>query len=263
MLLQFDAAIAAAALFLGGALAVLAMVPGFIATARPSLAGALSRLRALNSWSLRAAPAGMVTALALYADRLVLLPLLPAAELGLYAVAYSFSRLIQFVQPALQSIFLSHLSGQDAAGAKLAHDHAVRFLLVALAAGCGVLWLTGGWLLGFMYGGAFVEAVGAFRILVIEASFGVLAQLTLQLYMANDRPGFASGVQSATLVVSLVLLLALVPERGGQGAAIALAIAGGLRWLALLFALRPVLGLTRPRLWLTRADWRYFMSRLR
>lgn len=258
-----DAGIAAVALFLGGALAVLAMLPGFIASARPTFSGALARLKALQSYSLRAAPGGVVTAFALYADRLVLLPLLPAAELGLYAVAYSFSRLIQFIQPALQSIFLSHLSGQDAAGGKIAHDHAVRFLLITLAVGCGLLWIAGEWLLTFMYGSAFADAVAAFRILVIEASFGVLAQLTLQLYLASDRPGFASAVQGATLAVSVLLLLALVPTQGGQGAAIALAVASGLRWLVLLLALRPVLGLAPPRMLLNRADWRYLASRLR
>lgn len=261
--LGLSAGIAAAALFLGGALAVVAMLPGFVASARPTFSGAFARMKALQSYSLRAAPGGVVTAFALYADRLVLLPLLPAAELGLYAVAYSFSRLIQFIQPALQSIFLSHLSGQDAAGGKLAHDHATRFLLITLAAGSGLLWIAGEWLLTFMYGSAFADAVGAFRVLIIEASFGVLAQLTLQLYLASDRPGFASAVQAATLAVSVVLLVALVPTHGGQGAAIALAIASGLRWLALLLALRPVLGLAPPRLLLNRADWRYLLSRMR
>ena len=263
VLLGLTAGVAAVALFLGGAFAVLIMLPGFLTSARPTFAGALVRLRSLQSFSLRAAPGGVVNAFSLYADRLVLLPLLPAADLGLYAVAYSFSRLIQFIQPALQSIFLSHLSGQDAASGKHAHDHAVRFLLVGLLAGCAVLWLVGEWLLTFMYGHAFIAAVGAFRILVIEASFGVLSQVTLQLYLASDRPGFASVVQGATLVVSVVLLLALVPAHGGEGAAMALAVASGLRWLALLFALRPVLGLAAPRMLLNRADWRYLLSRMR
>ena len=76
-----------------------------------------AELKEIRSYSLRAAPAGLVTALSLHSDRLVLIPLLGARELGFYAVAFSFSRVVQFMQPALQSIFLSHLAGQGEAAA--------------------------------------------------------------------------------------------------------------------------------------------------
>ena len=60
-----------------------------------------------------------------------------------------------------------------------------------------LLWLAGEWLLGFAYGAEFAAAVGIFRLLVLEASLGVLAQVTMQLYLARDRPGLVSAIQGA------------------------------------------------------------------
>jgi O-antigen/teichoic acid export membrane protein len=143
------------------------------------------------------------------------------------------------------------------------HDTAFRFLIAGLSAGCVVLWLAGEWLLGFAYGAEFTAAIGIFRLLVIEASIGVLVQVSVQLYLARDRPGLVSAIQAGTLVVSLALLLVLVPLYGGRGAAIALLCAGTLRWLALLAGIRLALKLPLPRPYLNGEDWRYLRSRLR
>lgn len=255
------------ALFVSGAVAVLSVLPKFLRTMWPRGSGwrgaeVRAELREIRSFSLRAAPAGLVSALILHSDRLVLLPLLTARELGFYAVAFSFSRVVQFVQPALQSIFLSHLAGQGEANSLRVHDTACRFLIAALSLGCVVLWLAGEWLLGFAYGAEFTAAVAIFRLLVIEASLGVLAQVTMQLYFSRDRPGLVSAIQAGTLAISLALLLTLVPRYGGLGAAIALLCAGGVRWIALLGGVRLALKLPLPRPYLNGEDWRYLRSRL-
>ena len=171
--------------------------------------------------------------------------------------------MVQFVQPALQSIFLSHLAGQGEANSQRVHDTACRFLIAALSVACVVLWLAGEWLLRFAYGAEFASAVDIFRLLVIEASLGVLAQVTVQLYLSRDRPGVVSSIQAGTLVISLALLLTLVPLYGGLGAAIALLVAGAVRWLALLGGMRLLLKLPLPRPYLNGEDWRYLRSRLR
>jgi len=254
---------AALALFVSGAIAVLSVLPKFVRTMRPRFSAVRAEFKEIRSYSLRAAPAGWVTALILHSDRLVLIPLLSARDLGFYAVAFSFSRVVQFVQPALQSIFLSHLAGQGEANSLRVHDTACRFLIASLTAGCVVLWFAGEWLLGFAYGAEFSSAIGIFRLLIIEASLGVLAQVTVQLYLSRERPGLVSAIQAATLAVSLVLLLVLVPRYGGLGAAIALLCAGAVRWLALLAGMRLALKLPLPRPYLNGEDWRYLRSRLR
>jgi O-antigen/teichoic acid export membrane protein len=258
---------AALALFLSGAVAVLAVLPKFVRTLKPQLfklrsVAVRAELRELRSYSMRAAPSGLVAALVMYSDRLVLIPLLPARELGFYAVAFSFSRVVQFVQPALQSILLSHMSGQGEAAPRV-HGHVCRFLVACLAVACVVLWFAGEWLLGFAYGAEFAAANRIFRLLIFEASLGVLAQVTVQLYLARDRPGLVSVIQTVTLAVSLALLLTLVPRFGAVGAAAALLAAGAVRWLLLLGGVRAILKLPLPRLYLNGEDWRYVRARLR
>jgi O-antigen/teichoic acid export membrane protein len=254
---------AALALFLSGAVAVIAVLPKFVRTLHPRFTAVRNEVRELRSYSMRAAPSGLVAAFVMYSDRLVLIPLLSARELGFYAVAFSFSRVVQFVQPALQSILLSHMSGQAEADSRRVHDTACRFLIACLTIACVSLWLAGEWLLGFAYGAEFAAAIGIFRLLIIEASLSVLAQVSVQLYFSRDRPGTVSTIQSITLAVSLGLLLVLVPRFGAIGAAAALLAAGVVRWLLLLGGVRAILKLPLPRLYLNGEDWRYVRSRLR
>jgi antigen flippase len=249
------------ALFVSSALAVVAVLSKFIRTLRPRFSAVRTEVRELRSYSMRAAPSGLVATFVMYSDRLVLIPLLSARELGFYAVAFSFSRVVQFVQPALQSILLSHMAGQSEAALRV-HDIANRFLLAGLSAGCVCLWFAGEWLLNLAYGAEFAAAIGLFRLLVIEASLGVLAQVSVQLYLARDRPGVVSVIQGISLGVSLVLLLTLVPRFGAWGAAASLLGAGIVRWLLLLGGLRVILKLPLPRLYLNAEDWRFVRSSL-
>ncbi|MEJ0037834.1 MAG: oligosaccharide flippase family protein [Gammaproteobacteria bacterium] len=250
------------ALLASGAVATLVVVPAFVRRVRPTFEGARAEVRPLISYSTRAAVMDVVQALATNADRLVLIPLLPATEIGLYAVAFSFSRVIQLVQPAIISVVLSHMSRSSSDGPRL-HDISVRFLLVALACSCTALWLAGERLLIFTYGAEFGATHVLFRILLIEASLGVLSQATTQLFLSRDRPGVVSTIQVTVLCASLAALLILVPRYGSIGAAVGLLLAGVLRWSLLLGAMRVILRLPLPRLYLNGADWRYLMSRLR
>jgi O-antigen/teichoic acid export membrane protein len=128
---------------------------------------------------------------------------------------------------------------------------------------CVGLWIVGEWLLTFAFGAEFAAANWIFRLLVIEAAISVLGQVSVQLFLAHDRPGVVSTLQVATLGLSLLCLLILVPQFGAIGAAAALLIAGVARWLALIVAIRQVLGLPLPRLLLNREDLRYMSGKLR
>jgi O-antigen/teichoic acid export membrane protein len=193
----------------------------------------------------------------------VLIPLLPPAQLGLYVVAFSFSRLLQFAQTAITSVFLSQLSAVAPSEATALHDRALRFLFASMSAACLVLWFAGEALLSFAFGADFVAANPIFRLLAAEASLGVFSQVTVQLFFARGRPGVVSTLQLATLGLSLAGLLLLTPLYGATGAAVALVVAGVVRWVALLIAARVVLKQPFPRLLLGRDDLTYLSGRLR
>ncbi len=257
-----DARAAVLALLVSGALALALLLPGWWHAVRPRFSQARPEFAPLAHYAARAWLGELVFGLATFADRLVLVPLLPPAQLGLYAVAYSFSRLVQLTQPAILSVFFSQLSGRASADAQRLHDRALRVLLVVLAAGCAVLWVSGERLLALAFGPEFVAANAIFRLLAIEASLAVLSQVTVQLFLASDRPGFVSALQAVMLGVSLGALLLVTPAHGALGAAAVLASVALLRFLALLAALRGVLGRPLPRLLLTTDDLKFIARRL-
>jgi O-antigen/teichoic acid export membrane protein len=251
------------ALLLSGAVAVLVLLPMFLRNVHPRIDGVREQLPQMLHYSSRGWLGELVFTFGTYADRLVLIPLLPPPQLGLYAVAFSFSRLVQLVQPAIITVFFSQLTGRAPEEGLRLHDPALRLLLAVTVPGALLLCLVGEWLLAAVFGADFAAATVIFRVLVVEAVLGVLSQLTVQLFLSRNRPGFVSVLQGTTLALSVLLLLALVPAFGAVGAAAALAIAGAVRWLALLAAIRFVLGLSLPRLLLTYEDLQFMLRRLR
>jgi O-antigen/teichoic acid export membrane protein len=246
-----------------GALAALTTWPKFRQLVRPQWRGSFGETREIVSYSYRASPSDIVFALATNSDRLVLIPLLSPTELGFYAVAFSFSRVIQLVQPAIASVVFSHMAGRNETDGKRLHDHALRCLLVGMLVGVAALWAVGQPLLVFTYGAPFAAANPIFRLLLLEACLGALSQVTIQLFLSRDRPGVASTIQVIVLCVSLGALLVLVPRYGATGAAAALLLAGALRWLLLLGSIKGVLKLSLPRLYPGRDDVRYLLGKLR
>jgi enterobacterial common antigen flippase len=255
--------LAVLALLGAGLISLVLILPGFIRTLRPRFAGALKEIPALLSFSGRGSINDLVFALSMYLDRLVLIPLLPPAQLGLYVVAFSFSRLLQFAQTAITSVFLSQLSAVEPAQARELHDRALRFLVAAMIGACFVLWFVGEALLSFAFGADFVAANPIFRLLAAEAALGIFSQVTVQLFFARGRPGVVSTLQLGTLGISLAGLLVFTPLYGATGAAAALVVAGAVRWIALLIAARIVLKQPFPRLLLGRDDLTYLSGRLR
>jgi antigen flippase len=251
------------ALLGSGLIALLAALPGYIRAVRPTPRKSLAELPRLAGYAARAWPMDAVFTIATYLDRLVLIPLLSPEELGLYGVAFSFSRVVLLSQPAILSVMFSHMAGRTAIERRQLHDHALRFLFAALLAGCVLLWFAGDVLLSWTYGREFVAAHTVFRLLVIEASLAVLSQVTAQLFLSDDRPGVVSIIQIAVLVVSIALLLLLVPVWGAVGAAFALVGAGSLRWMLFMGATKLIWNSPLPRLYLIRDDLHYLRSLLR
>jgi O-antigen/teichoic acid export membrane protein len=245
-----------------GVLGLVVLLPSFFRLVRPGFDGLGDQLPILLSYSYRSAGFDIVMALSNYIDRLVLIFLLPAKLLGLYAVAYSFSRLVQLAQPAIASVLFSTMSALNSVDAKQLHDRTYRFLLLLLAAGCALLWLVGPAVMTFMYGREFGEATAIFRILIMEAALGVLGQITVQLFMSLDRPGVVSFIQTEVLVFTVVTLIALVPMLGTLGAAVGLLMAAILRLILLFRAIKSTLQLSLPRPYLDRNDLAYLRDRL-
>lgn len=247
---------------MGSALfSLIIFLPIFFRRIGPRLTGLGETFRGLSSYSIRGATLDIVYALSAFSDKLALIPLLPARDLGLYVVAYSFSRLVQMALPAINSVIFSNMAGRDRHGAKELHDNVYRFLATTLLLGCLSLFVIGKPVMTFVYGEEFSSAAMLFNILLVEAALSVLSQVTIQLFMSLDRPGVVSIIQATVMALSIAVMLVLVPRYGALGAACGMLFAAVVR-LAMLFAsLKILLGLSLPRHIVDRTDVRLVFQR--
>jgi antigen flippase len=248
------AELAASCQFLAGGLVLAWMLVRLANSCRLDFFQFRARTGALVSYSLRAAPGECLGILAANLDRLALVPLISAADLGLYAVAFSLSRLISVIPAALTPVALPAMAGRGPEQAKALHDRLFRFTLYGLTLITVAGFLIGDWALRCFYGAAFVPAAILFKILLLEAALSTLSFLPAQLYMALARPGFLSWLQGISCVVTLVGLLLMVPLFGASGAALAMLFTAVFRLVGLLAGLRPVFGFGLPRLMPEQGD---------
>jgi O-antigen/teichoic acid export membrane protein len=246
---------AVVALILGSAGSLVVLAPFLIREARGPLV-AVRRVGAeLWDFGRRAAPADLLAICAGWSDRLLLILLLTPEQLGLYAVAFSFSRVVTVVTPAT-GIMLSAMAEGGLHQAKRLHDVALRFSLVLLSLLLVVVFLLDSRLVRLVYGAQFLPAVGVFKILVVQAVAARLAAVSAQFYLASNRPALNSWFSLLDVVVSAGAMLLFAPAYGAHGAALGLlagtAVRLGLLWTGLVVHLR----LPFPRLWLTFADFR-------
>jgi antigen flippase len=220
------------------------------------------RAKEVATYGFLAAPPDIIGMAGVSVDKLVLVTLLSAEDLGLYVVAFSLSRLIMIIHPPLATVVFARMTQKEASGAKELHDHAFRVGLHATFIMFGVLLLVDRFAITFLYGESFAGAVPLFRILVVDSVLSILCYITTQLYLALNRPGLVSSLQIVPLSTAIVLILTLTPLYGAQGAAWALVLSSLVKLCTLLACIKLRLGLSFPRLYLLPRDLAYFRGLL-
>jgi O-antigen/teichoic acid export membrane protein len=250
---RLTVATAIAGLGVGVIGAQLVFLPVILREVRGPWAGVRATGPAVLKFALRAGPADLLDVLADWSDRLLLILLLAPRELGLYAVAYGFSRTVAIITPT-NGLLLSAMTRGGLSEAKQLHDLSQRLCIAALSASTAVAFVASGPLIRFFYGEGFIAAIATFKILVLQAAASRIGGITAQFYFACNRPGLLSGFCMINVVVSAALMFLLTPIYGGSGAAVGL-LAGTLARLALLWAGMSLhLGFGPPRLWPGRDD---------
>ncbi len=248
---------------LGSAIpSVLLFVPSIARLAPLGLSDVETGLGALIPYGLRAALMDIVAALSGYVDRLILIPLISPSELGIYIVAYAFSRLIMVPQPAIASVVFASMALRDDAATKLLHDRVFRLTAMAAVLATGLLLSVAEPAIRLFYGAEFGGAVVLVRLLIIEAGLSLLSSVTVYMYLARNRPGIVSTIQVAYLGTAVICIAVLAPLYGAGGAAAGLLVAAALRLAQLLGGLPLLLGLPVPRLYPKREDFVFLRERL-
>ena len=213
----------------------------------------LKRITSLIACASRLAPSELIANASSNLDRLALLPLVSPSDLGVYAVAFSLSRILTLVQVALSSIVLPALTKLSLAMAKDLHDRIFRCATAMIMISICAVAIFGERLIVIMYGESFSGSGLLLILLSCEASLGCLNFILTQMFILHNDPHYLSVVQFVSLVVAVFCLL-LVFWIGSLGAALGLLLASLARFFLLLGGLRSRLSLPLPSMFLRWDD---------
>ena len=180
--------------------------------------------RELTSFSLKANGIGLPTQVNLRLAQALMTILVPAAALGQYAVASTWSGVVLLLGGGLSNVLLarSAAAGADADEAQMTSIFA-QFRVVAVA----VLFLGGSGALAsplvvpLLFGKAFGSAVLPAALLCIGAAIFTLTLAVHEIARGFGHPGVGIPAEIAALTVSAVFLVLLLPPFAGTGAAVA------------------------------------------
>jgi O-antigen/teichoic acid export membrane protein len=173
-------------------------------------------------------------------DELVLSQTVAPADLGKYAVAASLTSVPIPLVAAIGNVAFPRLAAQ-----RVATDATRRLQHHAIVASAGVaaillvpLALVAYWLIPFVFGAGYRDAVPLLWILTPGAIFLSCGQVVGDLLRGRNRPAVVAWSQGLAAIFTIVLLIALLPVVGVYGAAIASTTAYGIALAAMLHALR-------------------------
>lgn len=213
-----------------------------------------SSARELLSYGLRSYGMDLCGTLAVYIDQALVVTLLAPAQMGIYVVALSVSRLLNVLPQALASVLFPKLVGLSPLLVVSTIGRALR--LNALLSGCGVLLITicGPLTIRVLYGPRYTGLLGVLYILVIEAALSGLVTLASQAFMACNCPGVVTLQQLAGLLAAIPLLIVLIPRFGVVGAAVGVLLSTMIRLLMIVTSFPLVLKSSLPNFLISRED---------
>jgi O-antigen/teichoic acid export membrane protein len=161
-------------------------------------------------------------------DQLLVGFLLDARALGLYVSAVAFCNLPRFVAQSIGSVNYPRVAGApDSKAAWATTIRATKIGLVVIALTVAGLILTVPFLLPFLFGEEFKDAVGLAYILLPAAYFLSVHRLLTELARGLGHPGYGSITELVNLGVFLVSLLVFATPASATGVATAV-LAGGI-----------------------------------
>jgi O-antigen/teichoic acid export membrane protein len=203
------------------------LVPGHVHTdlIRPLAVYGTTQIAALTPAALNA-----------YLDQLVLSQTVPPADLGRYAVAVSLTLLPVPLVAAIGNVAFPRLAAQRTTGQQVKQLQWVAVTgSIGLAAGLLLpLAAVAYWLVPFIFGAAYRDAVPLLWILTPGAVFLACGQVVGDLLRGRSHPSVVAWAQGLAAVFTVVLLIVLLPLVGVYGAAIASTISYGVALAAML-----------------------------
>ena len=228
-------------------------------TARPSLAAC----KLLLSYGMRSYWIDLLGTLSFQVDQVLVISLLTPADMGLYVVMLSLSRMANVFQNSVITVLFPKATGQTPERIRDLTGRAGRVSFVITACATLLVGLLGPTLLKVFYGKDYTSATGCLRILLVEVTLSGLVFILAQAFMALNHPGTVSLLQGFGLALSVPLMLVLIPRFGITGAAISLLLSTSARLVFICAGFPFYLKMPVPDLVPKRDDFTPLLLRLR
>lgn len=198
---------------------------------RPHLRGARKPIQAMLSYGVRVWGADLLSTVSNQVDRILIVGMLAPRLMGLYIVSQSVAGLLNILPSAVCTVLNPKISGRSIPEIVDATGSAVRLTMTGMFLGALPLFFAGGFLLNLVYGNKFDGAAAILRILLFEAVLDGMTAVSSQGFLAAGVPGTVTLLEGCGLVTAVPLMYWMIPRWGLQGAAYALLMATGIRYL--------------------------------
>jgi O-antigen/teichoic acid export membrane protein len=172
--------------------------------------------------------------LAQYVDQALVVHFLLPQAMGVYAVALSASRMLNFCQTSVTMVLLPKAAAMDADSAVRLTVKAARSSLFVTGLVAAAAIVVAPFAIRLLYGNSFRDAVIPLRLLLVEAVLGGTVMVLAQAALALGKPILVTSLQLCGLATTVPLLWFLLPRYGLVGAGEALLLSTTLRFVLIL-----------------------------
>lgn len=155
-------------------------------------------------------------------DQLVMTAIIAPKALGLYAFSVTLSEMLRQISASVVTVLYPKLSGEmsDDERGELAVK-STRWMLIIVSFSALLLFFIAPWIVPFIWGSRFVEAIPTLNIL-LPGTLALCVGITMVTSLRGaGKPGVTTAAELASLAVMMPLLWRLVPEMGIFGAGLA------------------------------------------
>lgn len=196
-------------------------------------------------------------------DKIIILSMLTAKELGLYTVVYALSRMFNVVQMAITNVIFPKVTGLSKEKIIETVGRAFRLSLILMTIIVIPSMFIGRYLMGILFGQQFLEASTALYLLSFECVLGGGSWILAASFNAMGRPGLVLVRQIIALALTIGLCFLFTPLYGLNGIALALLIGAFIRMLVTLTSMRIVFKVRLTGMLFNKNDFRYLIERLK
>ncbi|MDQ0086842.1 O-antigen/teichoic acid export membrane protein [Paenibacillus anaericanus] len=196
-------------------------------------------------------------------DKLIILSMLTARDLGLYTVVYALSRVFNVVQTAITNVIFPKVTGMDKDTIMVTVGRAFRLSMILMMIIVVPCMFIGRYLMGILFGAPFLEASGAFYLLSIECILGGGSWILASSFNAMGRPGLVLVRQLIALAVTIGLFFVFTPLYGLNGIALALFIGAIIRLLVTMASMRIVFQMKMSSILFNKEDFHFLLERIK